>query len=113
MSTGDTIDIADRDGFGAKVTTITEASAELGAMSSELDTILAGANDETSTFTADGAQAPIYTEAVTGIAAWTEAVKTAATAAAADAEACAGTLDEKFTKITAADDAAAAEITRQ
>ena len=110
MGTGNTISIADRDGFGAKVTAVTEAAADLRAVSGELDAILAGVTNEAAQFTADGAQAPVYAEAVTGIGDWTEAAKTASTAAAASAEACAQTLDEKFTKITGADDAATAEI---
>lgn len=109
---GTTIEIADADGFPAKLTRIREAAAGLTAIAEELRTIADTARTETTEFTRDGAAAPIYAETVGGLDAWAKAAATLTRSVADQAHAAADTIGEKFTAITGTDITAATDIHR-
>lgn len=104
------IDIADIDGFPSKIEGIRTAAATLRDLCGELTAIVDTATGEASVFTRDGAQAPIYTEALNGLLAWGDAAATLTRTLAANAESCANTAEFKFNGITGADDLAASAI---
>ncbi|WP_051558617.1 hypothetical protein [Mycolicibacterium austroafricanum] len=107
---GTTIEIADADGFPAKVTRIREAAAGLSAIAGELGTIADTARTETMQFTRDGVPAPIYAQTLEGLDAWAKAAAALTRSVADQAQAAADTISEKFTAITGTDIAAAADI---
>lgn len=109
MADGDTIEITDRASFPAKITAIRDAAGALRAFGDQLGRIVAEADKEASSFTTGG-PAPVYTELLTGLRAWHGAVKPAIAAVCDGADNCADTAQDKFTKITGVDDAAAAHM---
>ncbi|MFA5710752.1 hypothetical protein [Mycolicibacterium sp.] len=110
MADGDTIEIVDRGAFPGRITAIREASQTLRGLSEQLERIVNEADKEAASFTTAGSPAPVYAGITAGLRTWHGAVKAAIAAVCDGADNCAATADEKFQKITAADDAAAARI---
>jgi hypothetical protein len=111
-ATGTTVEIADIEGFPAKVQAIREAATDLGAIADELRDIAAAARTEITQFTRDELPSPIYGDAVNGLDDWASAAATLTHAVAEQVQTAATTISAKYTAITGTDIAAAADIHR-
>ena len=110
MTTGNTIEIVDKDGFPSKIAAVRDAVTQLRGVRTELELINSTVVKEASSFTADGSPAPVYGPVIEALRDWAEAFGAATETVCASAENCAATAESKFTAITTTDSAAAAAV---
>lgn len=111
MSSGGTIEIADRAAFPGRIAAIRDAASELRALGDDLERLVDEASKEAASFTIDG-PAPVYAEIIDGLRAWHKAARDATTAVCDSASHCAADAEAKFTGINGVNDDAAVEITK-
>ncbi|BBX87928.1 hypothetical protein [Mycolicibacterium aubagnense] len=109
MTSGDTVEIADRGTFLSKVEAIRTAVTSLRTFGDQLARVVDEAEKEASSFTTGG-PAPVYHDVLTGLRSWSNAGRAATDALCSIAGSCADTASDKFSKITATDGAAANKI---